>query len=443
MQTLYRSSLVERAGFGYCWEEGGKEGEGEGEEKGRGRGKWTERRAEGGRGGKGQEEGGTRSEEGLENWMNIRCKYDGGKVINRSQGGSWEFRCMGAGLQLNLGHDWGPKAFSDMTETECNPVYKSVASKAAQKAAKDKKRKATDQAKERRRKSKYAKEDNSVSALKAYSRHNGGIEPDDVTEDVSPETLQELKQSFFDTKVAVTKEEAQIIAANTVTQGRSEQWANERKKRLTASVVGSIIKMKSSTKRCKKVESLLYSKFSGNKATMYGIEKEPEARNIYVEYQDNNGHPGLKTEQILSCENPWLAASPDSIVHDPNSDPPLGLAEYKNPYSVRNMTMSQACHSSKSFCLQEEVKNGKTTYSLKLRHDYYYQIQCQLYCTNTDWCDFVLRTEKALHIERIKRDRVWWKKQLSKLSKFYYEALLPELACPRYCKGGIREPNST
>ncbi len=30
-------------------------------------------------------------------WMHIRCKFDGGKVINRSQSGSWEHRCMGLG----------------------------------------------------------------------------------------------------------------------------------------------------------------------------------------------------------------------------------------------------------------------------------------------------------------------------------------------------------
>ena len=38
-----------------------------------------------------------------ESWMHIRTKYDGGKVINRSQSGSWEHRCMGAGLQQNEG----------------------------------------------------------------------------------------------------------------------------------------------------------------------------------------------------------------------------------------------------------------------------------------------------------------------------------------------------
>lgn len=50
-----------------------------------------------------------------EAWMHTRCKFDGGKVINRSQSGSWEYRCMGAGLRLNMGHTWGPTAWSEMT----------------------------------------------------------------------------------------------------------------------------------------------------------------------------------------------------------------------------------------------------------------------------------------------------------------------------------------
>ncbi len=44
-----------------------------------------------------------------EAWMHVRSKFDGGKVINRSQSGSWEFRCYGAGLQHNLGKEWGAK----------------------------------------------------------------------------------------------------------------------------------------------------------------------------------------------------------------------------------------------------------------------------------------------------------------------------------------------
>ena len=33
--------------------------------------------------------------------MHIRAKFDGGKVIKRSQSGSWKHRCMGAGLRYN------------------------------------------------------------------------------------------------------------------------------------------------------------------------------------------------------------------------------------------------------------------------------------------------------------------------------------------------------
>ncbi len=33
-------------------------------------------------------------------------------------------------------------------------------------------------------------------------------------------------------------------------------------------------------------------------------------------------------------------------------------------------------------------------------------VQCQMYCTDSSWCDFVIRTEKDLHIEIIYLDRM-------------------------------------
>ena len=57
------------------------------------------------------------------------------------------------------------------------------------KAEKDRKRKATDEAKEQRWQSKCSRIDNMVAACKAYSRHDS-IVPDDVV-DVSAEFLDE------------------------------------------------------------------------------------------------------------------------------------------------------------------------------------------------------------------------------------------------------------
>ena len=378
-----------------------------------------------------------------EAWMHTRCKFDGGKVINRSQSGSWEYRCMGVGLRLNMGHTWGPTAWSEMT-TQTNPVYSEAMTTSMKKADQDRKRKATSEAKESRRQSKYTRVDETQAARKAYSRHDSGTVPDEVIEDVSPDYLAELCHGYYRTKVIVTKEEVEDIERDTRDQGANEMWRKERRKRITASVVGGICKMQIKTKRCKKVEALLYSKFKGNQATQYGTYMEPVAREQYVTYQQQNGHPGLttiKTGLVVSLQTPWLAATPDDQVYDPTALPPQGLAEYKNPYAARLMTVSEACEQLKGrFCLERYNNNGTHAYRLKRRHDYYFQVQCQLYCTEKEWCDFVVHTEQDIHVERINRDKKWWDEQSVKLQTFYFKALLPELAHPRFTSGGIREP---
>ena len=378
-----------------------------------------------------------------ESWMHIRSKYDGGKVINRSQSGSWEFRCMGAGLQQNEGKQWGPETWKQMTTLPPNPVFTDTAERSAKRLLSDKKRKAKDEVKAKRRKSKYTTIDNTVAARRAYSRHDEGVLPDESDNDVSPDHLKQLKDGFYKTKVIVTPEEAKAIEQNTNDQADNEQWMMERRKRITASNSGGIAKMRATSKRSKKVKQLLYSTFRGNAATRYGSEKEDETRQKYITYMKQKGHSNLTVDVcglFISLENPWLAGTPDGLVHDPSDDSsqPLGLVEIKNPYSARHLTMAEAVKSP-TFCLEQNKKENNT-YNLKRRHNYHYQIQCQLYCTNREWCDFVVRTDKDMHVERIRRDGSWWTSNIEKLQTFYFSSLLPELACPRHHKGGIREP---
>ena len=73
--------------------------------------------------------------------MHIRCKFDGGKVINRSQSGSWQHRCMGAGLEQNHGPTWGTKAWNAMTDNSPNPIFSEVAQSTAKKNENQQKRK--------------------------------------------------------------------------------------------------------------------------------------------------------------------------------------------------------------------------------------------------------------------------------------------------------------
>ena len=70
---------------------------------------------------------------------------------------------------------------------------------------------------------------------------------------------------------------------------------------------------------------------------------------------------------VVSVANPWLATSPDGLVYDPKADPPQGLVEFKNPYSVRGKTLEEAATSCKTFCL---TINNDGKLQLKRAHDY-------------------------------------------------------------------------
>ncbi len=81
----------------------------------------------------------------------------------------------------------------------------------------------------------------------------------EVHDDIPSEQLEQLKTGFYRTKVAVTAQETMEIEQNTRDQADSTQWLMERRKRLTASKVGGIAKMRKDTKRSKKIQNLLYS----------------------------------------------------------------------------------------------------------------------------------------------------------------------------------------
>ena len=186
----------------------------------------------------------------------------------------------------------------------------------------------------------------------------------------------------------------------------------ERRKRLTASNVGSIAKMRKTTKRSNQVKGLLYCSFRGNVATLYGITTEEKARQACITYQRRTDNPDWNVDKFglfVSLIDPWLAASPDGIIYDPRNPECIGIVEIKCPYKMREKTLAEACQMA-TFCLED----NKNKLALKRRHDYYYQIQCQLYCVDCNWCDVVVKTEQDIHIERIYRDKKWWGLQLEK-----------------------------
>ena len=377
----------------------------------------------------------------VEGWMHVRTKFDGGKQINRSQSGSWQHRCMGAGLRHNEGLAWAPQTWGNVFNEPPNTVFVESAKKKAKEVETTRKRKATDSAKQARRVGKVRRLGNETTkARKAYARHDGGVGPNDIMDDLSSDQLQHMTNLFYRSNVVVSAEEARAVEIKTVTQSSSDLWREERRKRLTASNCGKIAKTTQKTV-ANKVKDLLYSTFKGNKATEWGKMQESHTRQAYVSYQNQHGHEGLTTSPtglVIHPNHPWIACSPDDRVFDSNETEPNGLVEYKNSYSVRNMTLPEACQRSNFFLKRTE--DGSL--SLKTTHDYYHQVQCQLFVDGKSWCDFVVQTNIDLFVQRIYRDKDFWGKHFPKLERFYFKALLPELAVPMYHCGGIRPPQS-
>ena len=142
----------------------------------------------------------------VECWMHIRAKFDGGMVINQSQSGSWEHRCMAAGLRHNMGTEWGPQTWKTITSTSPNKIFSTAADQSAKKVEADRKRKASEKAKESRQRSKYMQLDDTVAARTAYNRYDRGISPEQVDDDISSDELKQLKTRFYETRVVITEE---------------------------------------------------------------------------------------------------------------------------------------------------------------------------------------------------------------------------------------------
>lgn len=78
---------------------------------------------------------------------------------------------------------------------------------------------------------------------------------------------------------------------------------------------------------------------------------------------------------VVSLHSPWLAASPDRKVYNPDRYSPFGLLEIK-------------CPSVSSVLDVKYLKKDDTgVLNIKRNHNYYYQILTQLAVTGLKWCD--------------------------------------------------------
>ena len=198
-----------------------------------------------------------------------------------------------------------------------------------------------------------------------------------------------------------------------------DKWFAERKLRLTSSRFGLICKRKKAVtkKFCQKlVEGRDLRKVP---AVAYGLTREAVA---LERFRVQMGLEVVRKAGFFICHRlPFLGATPDGIIpmgdETQTKDCQLeALVEIKCPYAHR--------FNGRAPDYLELQEDGQ--YELNKRHNYYYQVQGQLYVCEKDLCYFVVFTFPRLYIVKVYKDVDFCElHMIPKLKEFYFNYFKP------------------
>lgn len=171
------------------------------------------------------------------------------------------------------------------------------------------------------------------------------------------------------------------------------------------------------------------------KATKYGLDHEEIA---LKEYKDIIGPKHLnlivkKTGFLISTKLPILGASPDGIVQCDCCG--MGSIEVKCPYRLKDGMLMNEFVKLKNCFLYEDSKGN---FNLKKKHDYYFQIQLQMFVSETKYCDFIVWSKRYLSVERIFINEQFLDENLAKAVLYHSKIVVPELLSKWYTSSNCR-----
>ena len=228
--------------------------------------------------------------------------------------------------------------------------------------------------------------------------------------------------------MSLTAEEAVAIECETRGQASSNAWFRYRAGRVTASNFKAAARTQAanpgnlSRSLIKRICYPSTVRFS-TAATRWGCGHVTEAVTAY-EAIIKSSHTNVSVSHSpglhINPSYPHLGASPDAIIDC--SCHGRGIVEVKCPYCKRDSTMDDAADDPK-FCLQ---KNSEGVLCLKSTHQYYYQVQAQLFVSGLPYCDFVVFSgSNNIFVQRIIPDAEFWGAANIHVKQFYVSGILP------------------
>lgn len=199
-----------------------------------------------------------------------------------------------------------------------------------------------------------------------------------------------------------TEDDISNIEIATRDQANCKAWFDERGKRLTASNFGIVCKARQTTDHRKLANRLLSSNQFVSRSVSHGRQYESVAVEMFEQQTEL---VAMKCGLFVCKLLPYLAASPDRVVDEDI------ILEVKCPFSSRNKPIDPVTVPYLKYCDNEIV--------LDCNHNYYYQVQGQLLCTERKLCYFCVYTIADFIVLKIHRDDEFIAKMLNSLTDFY------------------------
>lgn len=239
-------------------------------------------------------------------------------------------------------------------------------------------------------------------------------------------TITELRALADNIELRYTAEEIETIERLTKSQRLTKFWYRFRAGRITASLFKRVCRTSidhPSLSLLKQISDPQDCKFS-SVYTSYGIEFESVARNEYQARMIDLGHINFKVTQsglIVSNEYPHIGASPDGIWSCECCG--IGTLEIKCPYKGKDKGIIAYCNERNS-CIEQLIDGS---FSLKKDHEYYFQVQMQLFVSACEIAHFVVWTNLGLEIIEVYADQDFWSVYYPKTVTFFKKVILPEM----------------
>ncbi|KAI8519156.1 hypothetical protein Bbelb_024130 [Branchiostoma belcheri] len=239
----------------------------------------------------------------------------------------------------------------------------------------------------------------------------------------------DLMQACEKVDIQLSEIERDAIEEDTRNQAKDGSFFRHRAGRIGASVSKQACCTNPAQPSKSLVTSICYPKLVRftTAATEHGCKHERTAISEY-ETEMKSKHTNFKIEPCgltVHPDYPWLHATPDFVCSCDCCG--QGCGEVKCPYCLKDIDFHQYAQR-RTACLHLDDDKLR----LKKDHQYFYQVQQQLFSTGRKYCDFVVcsvgdKKQAKITMERIYPDLDHWNRVVPKLTHFWRYCILPEI----------------